>query len=110
MRAERKLSEFRDLLGSALRKPGRRIQPCANRSSADGEIVQAIERLLQALNVTLQQACPAAKLLPYGQGHGILQMRAPNFYDIIELLRLGSNRIVNAPTTHGTGRPPRPSG
>src|SRR5437867_13134609 len=96
MRAERKLSEFRDLLGSALRKPGRRIQPCANRSSADGEIVQSFERLLQALNVTLQQACPAAKLLPDGKGHGVLQMGAADLYDIIELLRLGSNRIVNA--------------
>ena len=95
VRAEGKSGEFGDLLGCALGKFRMRVQPGAYGGSADRQIVESFERLLQALDVALQQAGPAAEFLPDGQGHGVLQMRAANLDDVVKFLRLGGDRIVN---------------
>src|SRR2546426_380743 len=83
-------------LGGTLRELGMRVQPRSDRGSADGEVVEAVERLLQALDVALQQTGPAAELLPEGQGDGVLQVRAADLYYVAEFLRFGRDRVVNA--------------
>src|SRR6266853_853041 len=49
-----------------LRELGMRIQPCADSGSTNCQIVESLQRLLQALDVALQQRSPAAELLPKG--------------------------------------------
>ena len=95
MRAEGKPREFGDLLGRALREFGMRVQPRAHRSSADGEVVESVEHLLQALDVALQQTGPSAELLSEGQRNGILQVGAADFYYVLEFFRLGCDGVMN---------------
>ena len=96
MRAEGKSGEFGDLLRGALGKFGMRVQPGADRGSADGQIVKPVEHLLQALDVALQQAGPAAEFLAEGERHGVLQVGAADLHDVVEFLRLGGDRVVHA--------------
>ena len=48
MRAKRQVGELRDLLGGALGEFGMRVQAGADGGAADGQIVNAVERLLEA--------------------------------------------------------------
>src|ERR1700722_7777223 len=96
MRAEGKSGELGNLGGRALPKFRMRIQASPDGGAADGQIVETVERKLEALDIALQQAGPAAKLLPESERHGILQMGAANFYDVLELGRLGRDRVMNA--------------
>src|SRR4029077_1607837 len=93
--AEGKSGKLRDFLGRALRKFGVCVQPRAHSGSADSQIVQPVEHLLQTFDIAFQQASPAPELLPDGKGYGILQVRAPNLDHVIELSCLGRNRIMN---------------
>ena len=72
-----------------------RIQPGSDGSSADRQIVESVERLLQAMDVALQQAGPAAEFLADGQRHGVLQVGTPDLDHVIEFLRLGRDRVVH---------------
>ncbi len=63
MRAEGKSGQFGNLFRGALGKFRMRIQPRADRGSANREIVKSIENLLQSLDVAIQQTCPAAEFL-----------------------------------------------
>src|SRR5207302_3943444 len=56
MRAEGKPRKFGDFLCCTLRKFRMRVQPGAHGRPADGEVVETLERLLQAFDVPLQQA------------------------------------------------------
>src|SRR5216684_5025212 len=107
MGAKRKSGKFGDLLRGALRELGMRVQTGTDRGAADGEVVKAVERLLQALDVTLQQAGPAAELLAEGERHSVLQVGATDFYYVLEFLRLGRDRVVNA-LDGGNQRGPHP--
>src|SRR6185312_17389287 len=95
MGAEGKPCKFGDLFCRALGEFRMRVQARAYRSPADGEIVKTIEGLLQALDVPLQQAGPAAEFLSESQGHGVLQMGATDLDDIAEFYGLGCNGIVH---------------
>src|SRR6202790_4527107 len=94
MRTEGKSSEFRNLSRGALGEFGMRVQSRSPCGSADGQVIKPVQRLLQTLDVALQQTGPASELLSKGQWHRILQMRAPNFHHVMEFLRLGSDCIV----------------
>ena len=96
VRSEGKPRKFANFLCGALREFGMRIQPRADRGSADGEVIQSIQNLLQALDVALQQAGPAAEFLAKGQRNGVLQMRAADLHYILEFFRFGGDRVVNA--------------
>ncbi len=95
MGAEGKSRKFRNLVGSPLREFGMCVQPGPHSGSADSQIVQPVERLLQTFDIAFQQASPAPELLADGKGYGILQVRAPNLDHVIELFCLGRNRIMN---------------
>ena len=56
--SEGKPGQFGDFLRSAFGKFRMRIQPGANRRSADGEIVQPVEDLLQPLYIALEEGWP----------------------------------------------------
>src|SRR4029077_17433660 len=96
VRAEGKSGEFGDLFGRTLGELGMRIETGSYSGSADCQIVKTLKGLLQALDVALQQAGPAAEFLADGQRNSVLQMGAANFNDIVKFLRLGSDGILNA--------------
>src|SRR5947207_11190403 len=96
MRAERKSGEFCDLLGSAFREFGRRVQPSTDRGSANREVVESLERLLQALDIALQQTGPSPELLSEGQWNSVLQVGTADFYHVLELLCLGCDGVMNS--------------
>ena len=93
MRPERKSRQLRNLLRRPLRKFGMRIQPRPHRRPANRQIVQPIQHHLQPLDVAIEQRSPAAKFLSNGQGHSVLQMRAPNLHHRVKFLSLRRNRI-----------------
>ena len=67
-----------------------RIQSGADRSAADGQIVKTLGGQLDALDVALEQARPAGKLLPHGERSGVLQVGAADLYNILKILCLGT--------------------
>ena len=85
VRAEGKSGQFGDLLGGALGEFRMRVQSGADGRSADGQIVEAVQHLLQALDVALEQAGPAAEFLADGQRHRVLQMGAADLYDVCRI-------------------------
>ena len=95
MRAEGQSGEFRDLLGGALGEFGMRVQAGADGGAADGQIVESVEHLFEALDVALEQASPAAEFLADGERHGVLQVGAADLDDVVELLGLGGNGVVH---------------
>src|SRR2546429_8728604 len=82
MGTEGKPSEFGNFLRSPFREFGMRVQPRADRGSANGEIVESIVHLFQAYVITLKQAGPSSRLL-YGVGwDGVMEVGAFAFcYD-----------------------------
>src|ERR1700736_4909571 len=95
MGTEGKAGKFSNLLGGALGEFRMRIQSRAHRSSADGEVVQSLQNLLQTLDIALEQTGPAAEFLSKGQGYGILHAGAPDLDHIAEFLCLGRDRVMN---------------
>src|SRR5438445_3880995 len=82
---------FGNLFRRPLRKFGMRVQPGAYGGAADGQIVDAIERLFGPGDIALHQAGPSANLLPKRERRGIHQMRAANLHHVRELLGLASS-------------------
>src|SRR5687768_13103349 len=72
------------------------VQSSADSSAAYGQIVQAVEPLLQTLNIAGQQVGPTGYLLPNRERRGVLQMGTPDLDDIGKRLRLGVERVVDA--------------
>ncbi len=64
--AEGKRGEFGDFFGGTLGEFGMGVETCAYGRAADGEIVEAVENLFQALDVAFEQTGPAAEFLAYG--------------------------------------------
>ena len=96
MGTEGKPSEFGNFLRSPFREFGMRVQPRADRGSANGEIVESIEHLLQALDIALQQAGPSTELLSEGEWDGVLQVGAADFYYVFKFFRLGGDGVMNS--------------
>src|SRR5438046_5345136 len=96
MRAERKSGEFCDLLGSAFRQFGRRVKPSTDRGSANREVVESLEHLLQTLDIALQQTGPSPELLSEGQRNRVLQVGAADFDYVLEFLCFGCNGVMNS--------------
>jgi len=94
MRFEWQVGEFGDLLGRTLGKLGMRIQSGADRSAADGQIVKTLDGHLDALDVALQQARPAGKLLPNRERSGILQVGAADLYNVLKFPSFGIDFIM----------------
>src|SRR5580693_9214559 len=95
MRAEGKSRKFGNLISSTFRKFRMSVQPSPDGSSADGEIVKALEHLFQPLDVALQQTGPTAKLLPERQRNSILQVRASDLHHVVEFSRLGRDCVMH---------------
>src|SRR5712692_5227427 len=81
MRAEGQTSELGDFSRGALGEFGRSIEAGADGGAADGEIVEAVESDSDASAVTVEKTDPAGKFLSKSEGCGVLQVRAPDFYD-----------------------------
>ena len=94
MRLEWQAGQFGDLFGGAFGEFRMSVQPCAHRGAADGEIVKPFGGHLEALDVALQKACPAGKLLPHGERSGVLQVGAANLHNILKFLCFGVNCIM----------------
>ena len=95
MRAEGKPGKFSDLLGGTLGKFRMCVQACAHGGSTNSKVVEAVEHLLQALDVAIEQAGPAAEFLSNGERHGVLQVSATDFYDAVEFFRLSFDRVAH---------------
>src|ERR1700730_760032 len=95
MGAEGKSRKLPNLLRRALGEFRMRVQTRTHRGSTDGQVVESVERKLQAFDVALQQAGPATELLSKSQGHGILQVGASDLHHIAEFLGLGRDRVVH---------------
>src|SRR2546430_5319036 len=95
MGTEGKPSEFGNFLRSPFREFGMRVQPRADRGSANGEIVESIEHVLQALDIALQQTGPSTELLSEGEWNRVLQVSAADFYYVLEFLRFGCDGVMN---------------
>ena len=70
-----------DCLGDLDVKALRRVQTRADRRAAQRQLFQRRERELEHFAVLFQTAAPAGDLLRELDGRGVLQMRAPGFYD-----------------------------
>src|ERR1051326_2844609 len=65
-------------------------------SAADREVVETVERLLETLDIAVEEAGPAAELLSDREWDGVLQVRAADLDDGVELLRLGKDGVAHA--------------
>src|SRR5262245_38346795 len=95
MRAEGKFGQLGNLPRRALGKLRMRVQAGSDRRSANCQVVQSIQRLFESFDVTLQQAGPTAELLSNGERDSVLQVRASDFHDVVELIRLRCDRIAH---------------
>src|SRR5207244_13165606 len=86
MRAEGKLRQLRDFLGGALGEFGRGVQSRAYRRSSYGQIVKTIQRLLQAVQIALQQASPPRKLLAHSDGRSVFVVDGCDIYRHVTLV------------------------
>lgn len=75
--------QFARRLGNGDIEALRRVQPRADRSAAERELVEEGECRLQLLLRLLEHREPAADLLRKGDGHGVLQMGAPRLDDAL---------------------------
>src|SRR5277367_7057844 len=82
MRAEREVGEFGDFLCGAFGEFGMGVEAGADSGPADGEIVEAVESHGDAAAVAVEQIDVAGKFLAEGEGCGVLQMRAADFYNV----------------------------
>src|SRR6202162_3801234 len=85
---------LRDLAGGAFGEFGMSIEPGANSGPADGQIVQTVERFVDAFDVAVKQADPAGKFLPHGKRRSVLQVSASNFHDANEFFCLSVQRVA----------------
>src|SRR5277367_4010345 len=82
MRAEGQARQLSDFLRGAFGKFGMCVEAGADSSAADGEIVEAVERHGDAAAVAVEKIDVAGKFLAEGEGCGVLQMRAADFYNV----------------------------
>ena len=94
----------------ALGELGVRVEPGADGGAADGELVEPGQRELDALEVGVELRDVAAELLAERERHRVLQVRAADLDDVVELLGLGRERVAQraAPPGRAGARPPRP--
>src|SRR5262249_38643320 len=72
MRAKGKSGELEDFFRGTLSKFGMGVEPGADCSTTDRQVVKPVQGLFQPLDVALEQAGPPPKLLTDGERHGIL--------------------------------------
>ena len=85
-----------DLRGGALGELGVRVEPGADGGAADGELVEAGQHRLDALEVGVELRDVAAELLAEGERHRVLQVGAADLDDVAELFRLRRQRVTQA--------------
>ena len=71
MRTKRQMGQLGNFARGALGEFGMRVEAGAHGGAANGQIVEAVERLFEARDVAFEQAGPASKFLADGQGRGI---------------------------------------
>ena len=95
-RHERQAGELGDLRRGALGELGVRVEPGADGGAADGELVEAGQHQLDALEVGVELRDVAAELLAERERHRVLQVRAADLDDVGELLGLRRERVAQA--------------
>src|SRR5207247_9152849 len=80
----------------ALRELRVRVQACANRGTAERDLADSLERRLDARDALSNLRRIATELLAQRDGHRVPQMRAPRLDDVVELGRLGIERVRQA--------------
>src|SRR5215472_11523202 len=95
MGAEGKSGEFVDFPGGALGEFRMGVEAGADGGAPDGEVVESVEDLFEALDVALEKAGPAAELLADGHGYGVLQVSAADLHDVFEFFCLDVNSVVD---------------
>ena len=93
-----KAKEFADVvkIGRTFRKFRMRIKAGTHSCAADGQIVDAVERLFESGDIALHQAGPSANLLAERERRGAHQVRAPDLYHVREIFGLCSRRLLHA--------------
>src|SRR5271170_670233 len=94
MRTKRQAGQFGDFLCRALGKFWVSVQTRAHGRAADRQIQKTIERHGDPSTVAVQKADPPGKFLADRKRGGVLKVRAANFYDPGELLRLCVDRVA----------------
>ena len=99
-RRERQPGDLRDLRRGALGELGVRVQAGADRGAADRELVEALDRDLDALDVGVELGDVAGELLAERERHRVLQVGAADLDDVRELLGplAPARRAARAPT------------
>ena len=80
--AEREPGELRDARRSAVRELRVGVEAGTDRSAADREVVEALRRDVEALEVGIELGDVAGELLTERERHRILQVRAPDLDDV----------------------------
>src|SRR5712664_469489 len=93
MRAEGEASKLGDFAGGALGKFRMGVEAGADGGAADGEIVEAVEGHGDAAAVAVEKIHVAGKFLAEGEGRGVLQMGAADFYDVREFPGFGVESV-----------------
>src|ERR1035438_10386355 len=94
MRAKRQAGQFGNFARGALSEFRMRVEAGADGGPADGQIVEAVERNSDACPVAIKQADVTGKLLPQRERRGVLQMGAPDFYDVGEFFRFAVKGVA----------------
>ena len=96
---------LRDAGGHGLAEARRRVEACPHGGAADGQLVEAGQHLVQALGTGIELRDIAAELLPERQRHGILEVRAADLHDVIELAGARCESIPQAAPARAAARP-----
>jgi hypothetical protein len=94
MRAKGQSCQCCDLCCRALGELRMRIQARAHRGPPDRKLIEALERRFHAGDIAREHARPPANLLAERERRCILQVRASDLDDVLELLCLRRDRIM----------------
>ena len=85
------------LLRHAVGEFGVRVEAGAHRGTAQRQLAQVRQRGLHVPDPVIELRHPAADLLPQGERRGVLQVRAADLDDALELLGLVRQRVAQQP-------------
>ena len=91
---ERQARDVGDLARHPVAELGVRVEPGADGRPPGGQLVEPGERQLNPLDVRRQLGHVPGELLPEGQRHGVHEMGAPDFGDVLELHGPGLQRVA----------------
>ena len=91
---ERRPGALRQARGHRVTEAGRGVEASAHGGAADGQLEQPGQHQVEPLDVRVELRHVAAELLAKGQRHRILQVRAADLDDVVELAAACGQRVA----------------